>query len=152
MVGGQAAADAIARASRLPHLRVGLHLVLTRGRPLLPPEQIPDLAPEGRFADRLGAAGVRFFFHPRLRAQLAREIRAQFAAFHRTGLPLDHVSVHNHMQLHPTVLGLILRIAPDFGRPPVRLPWEWPLSAVAARAGSSPGAWPAPCFSPPGRC
>ncbi len=43
MVAGPAAADAVARARRLPRLRVGLHLVLVEGRPVLPPEQLPDL-------------------------------------------------------------------------------------------------------------
>jgi len=33
MVGGPAAADAVARARRLPDLRVGLHLVLVDGHP-----------------------------------------------------------------------------------------------------------------------
>src|SRR5512135_1528260 len=35
MVGADAAADAIARAKRLPQLRVGLHLVLVQERSLL---------------------------------------------------------------------------------------------------------------------
>ena len=35
MVGGPAAADAVARARRLPNLRVGLHLVLVDGDPML---------------------------------------------------------------------------------------------------------------------
>ena len=36
MVSGPAAADAIARARRMPSLRVGLHVVLVEGRPVLP--------------------------------------------------------------------------------------------------------------------
>ena len=43
MVGAPAAQDAIARARRLPRLRVGLHLVLVEGRPVLPPQRLPDL-------------------------------------------------------------------------------------------------------------
>ena len=42
MVSAPAAAEAIARAKRLPTLSVGLHLVLVEGRPTLPPEQVPD--------------------------------------------------------------------------------------------------------------
>lgn len=37
MVTGGAAADAVARAKRMPALRVGLHLVLVEGKPVLPP-------------------------------------------------------------------------------------------------------------------
>ncbi len=36
MVSGDAAADAVERARRLPKLGVGLHIVLVEGRPALP--------------------------------------------------------------------------------------------------------------------
>lgn len=125
MVGGEAVDDAVARAKRLPSLRVGLHLVLVRGRPVLPPDRIPDLVgPDGQFSTRLVRAGFRYFFVPSVRAQLAAEIRAQFERFRDTGLALDHVNSHNHMHLHPTILGLILDIGHDFGLRAVRLPHE----------------------------
>lgn len=125
MVGGEAAQDAVRRARALPSLSVGLHLVVTRGRPVLPPAGIPALAgPGGRFPDGLARAGFRYFFLPSARRQLEEEIRAQFAAFRETGLPLDHVNVHNHMQLHPTVLGMVLAVGREYGPAPVRLPRE----------------------------
>src|ERR1700712_5207983 len=43
MVAEPWAADAIARARRLPGLAVGLHLVLIEARPVLAPERVPDL-------------------------------------------------------------------------------------------------------------
>jgi predicted glycoside hydrolase/deacetylase ChbG (UPF0249 family) len=69
-------------------------------------------------------AGVRFFFRPGVRAQLAAEIRAQFERFAKTGLPLDHVDAQNHMHVHPTVFGLILRIGREYGMRTVRIPRE----------------------------
>jgi hopanoid biosynthesis associated protein HpnK len=125
MVAAPAAADAVARARRLPRLRVGLHLVLADGAPVLPRAQIPALVDEqGRFGDNMVRDGVRFFFLPHVRAQLAKEIRAQFEAFAATGLALDHVNTHKHFHLHPTVLALILRIGREFGLRAVRLPYE----------------------------
>lgn len=125
MAGAPAAADAIARAKRLPNLAVGLHVVLARGRPILPPERVPDLVDEtGRFDDDLVRAGIRYFLSPRARRQLEAEIRAQFEAFRATGLPLDHVNAHNHLHVHPTVLGAILRIGREFGLKAVRVPFE----------------------------
>ncbi len=125
MVGGGAVDDAVQRARRLPSLGVGLHLVLVRGQPVLPPDRIPDLVgPDGSFSTRLVRAGFRYFFLPSVRAQLAAEIRAQFERFRDTGLPLDHVNTHNHMHLHPTILGLVLKIGRDFGLRAVRLPHE----------------------------
>lgn len=125
MVGASAAQDAIARARRLPSLKVGLHLVLVEGRPVANPSEVPDLVDgAGEFSTHLVRTGIRFFFQPRVRCQLAREIRAQFETFHRTGLKLDHVNAHNHMHVHPTVLGLILEIGREYGLRAVRVPYE----------------------------
>jgi hopanoid biosynthesis associated protein HpnK len=137
MVGAPAAADAIKRARRLPDLGVGLHLVVVRGRPVMPAAAVPDLVDgEGRFDANLVRAGFRYFFLPRVRRQLASEIRAQFAAFRRTGLPLDHVNAHNHMHVHPTVLSLVLRIGREYGMTAVRLPFEPHVGGgLAARLG-----------------
>jgi hopanoid biosynthesis associated protein HpnK len=139
MVGGLAAADAVARAHRLPSLRVGLHLVLVRGRPVLPPERIPALVgPDGAFSNGLLGAGWRFFSRPAARRQLAAEIRAQFERFVATGLALDHANAHNHLQLHPTVLGLMIAIGQEYGLRAVRLPRE-PFAASWRAGGSGLG-------------
>jgi hopanoid biosynthesis associated protein HpnK len=82
--------------------------------------------------------GLRYFALPWVRRQLEAEIRAQFAAFARTGLPLDHVNVHKHFHLHPTLLGMLLRIGREFGAFAVRVPDE-PLW-FAARGGGSAAA------------
>jgi len=133
MVTGAAAEDAVARAKRLPGLGVGLHLVLVEGTPALPPEQLPDLVDaSGRFRTDMARAGATMFFKPAARAQLAAEITAQFAAFARTGLPLDHVNAHKHFHLHPTIAGLVIAIGRRFGMRAMRAPVEpiAPLRAV----------------------
>lgn len=125
MVGATCANDAVRRAKSLPSLRVGLHLVVVEGLPTLPPEQLPDLVDaDGELPSDLLRAGLRFFFLPRVRAQLDAEIRAQFEAFRATGLSLDHVNAHNHMQLHPSVASAILRIGRAYGLRAARVPAE----------------------------
>ncbi|AKJ68130.1 hopanoid biosynthesis associated protein HpnK [Pandoraea thiooxydans] len=125
MVGAPAAPEAVAIARQMPSLRVGLHLVLADGAPTLRPAAIPDLVDsQGRFGDDMVRDGVRFFFLPAVRRQLALEIRAQFEAFAATGLPLDHVNTHKHFHLHPTVLSLIVKIGREFGMRAMRLPFE----------------------------
>ncbi|MCO6440166.1 MAG: hopanoid biosynthesis-associated protein HpnK [Nitrococcus mobilis] len=125
MVTAPASADAIRRAKANPALNVGLHLVLADGRPALPPEAIPDLVDtRGQFGTAMARAGVRFFFLPRVRRQLAAEIRAQYEVFKRTGLRLDHVNAHKHFHLHPTVLGLAIAIGHDYGVSAIRYPHE----------------------------
>jgi hopanoid biosynthesis associated protein HpnK len=125
MVAAPAVADAIERARRLSGLAVGLHLVLADGQAILPPARIPDLVDvHGHFNDAMVRNGFRFFFLPRVRRQLAAEIRAQFEAFAATGLPLDHVNAHKHFHLHPTIFSLMLSIGREFGLRAVRLPAE----------------------------
>jgi chitin disaccharide deacetylase len=133
MVGAPAAADAVARARRLPDLRVGLHLVLVDGHPSLPCAEISGLVRRnGRLDPNMARAGIRFFALPGVRRQLAMEIRAQFEAFRATGLPLDHVNAHKHMHVHPTVARAIIEIGRDFSITAVRVPSEpvEPLNAA----------------------
>jgi hopanoid biosynthesis associated protein HpnK len=138
MVAAPAAADAVARARRLPRLGVGLHLVLVDGMPAASPRDIPALlGRDGCFSDREVAAGIRFFFRPGLRRQLAAEIRAQFEAFRATGLRLDHVNGHKHIHLHPTVARLAVTIGRDYGMRAMRLPAE-PAAILRAAFPAEP--------------
>ncbi|MBV8116589.1 MAG: hopanoid biosynthesis-associated protein HpnK, partial [Candidatus Eremiobacteraeota bacterium] len=134
MVGAPAADDAIARARRLPGLAVGLHLVLVYGRPVLPPERVPDLVDErGEFPTNLARAGVRYFFRPAARKQIETEIRAQFERFAASGLALDHVNAQCHMHVHPTIFDAILRVGREFGMRAIRIPNEPVGAAYRAR-------------------
>src|SRR6185436_8920513 len=114
-----------ARAKTMPKLRVGLHLVLVEGRPVLPAATVPDLVDGGgHFRTDMARAGAAMFFLPRVRAQLAAEIEAQFAAFAATGLPLDHVNAHKHFHLHPTIAALIVKIGAAHSVKGARVPLE----------------------------
>ena len=125
MVAAPGCADAVARARRLPGLRVGLHLVLVEGRARLPHADLPDLTtPDGLFRRDMTAAAVDIFFKPAARRQLLAEVRAQFAAYAATGLPLDHVNTHKHFHLHPTIAGAILQVGRAHGLRASRAPVE----------------------------
>ncbi len=134
MVTGAAAADAVARARRLPALGTGLHVTLVDGVPALPPEAVPDLVEaDGRFTRRLVALGARIYLSGRVRRQVAAELRAQFELYRATGLPLDHVDSHHHYHLHPTVFALLVPLAREYGARGVRVPFEPPLASWRAR-------------------
>lgn len=131
MVTGEAAEDAIQRAKSLPSLNVGLHLVLTHGRAKLSHTEIPDLVnTEAQFATNQVSSGIKMYFNVKVKTQLEAEIRAQFDAFQKTGLQLDHVNCHKHMHLHPTVSDLILKVGKDYGLNALRLPNEPPLKTL----------------------
>ncbi len=140
MVGGPAAEEAVRLARRLPGLRVGLHLALVEAQPVLPPRSVPDLVDaSGWFRCDTAAYGAAIFFRPSLRRQIAAEIEAQFEAYRRTGLTLDHVNAHQHFHLHPTIAGLLIEIGRRYGMRAVRLPAE-PSSVVRAIEPSAPRA------------
>ncbi len=135
MVGAAEAEDAVQRARRLPQLCVGLHLVVIEGKPILRPEQVPDLVDEqGRFPSDQLRLGLSYFFRPSVRRELAAEIRAQFEAFAATGLKLDHANAHKHMHLHPTVGQLMIDIGRDYGLRAVRVPAEPAMTQGPARS------------------
>jgi chitin disaccharide deacetylase len=135
LIGERAAADAVERAHKNPGLRVGLHLAVCESVPVLPPAAIPDLVNASGGLRRPLAALVQLL-SPHVHEQLEAEIRAQFEAFAATGLTFDHVNGHNHMQLHPAVLPIVIRIARQYGVTAVRTCYE-PLMALqrAARRG-----------------
>jgi hopanoid biosynthesis associated protein HpnK len=125
MVAGRAANDAVQHARAMPGLRVGLHLVLVEGKPMLPAAAVPDLVDKsGNFRTDMARAGAAMFFLPRVRAQAEAEIEAQFAAFEATGLRLDHVNAHKHFHLHPTIAALIVKLGRKHGVRGARVPLE----------------------------
>ena len=138
MVSAPAAADAVARARRMPSLRVGLHLVLAEGRSTLPPATIPDLVDaNGNFRTDMARAGAAMFFRPRVRKQLAEEIAAQFEAFAATGLKLDHVNAHKHFHLHPTIATILIEEGRKHGMRAARVPRERRATLEAVEPGTT---------------
>ena len=147
MVSGPAAADAVAIARRLPSLRVGLHLVLVEGRPVLPPSAVSRLVDNrGAFRSDMAKIGALIACSREARQQLAAEIAAQFAAFQATGLELDHCNAHKHFHLHPVIGGMLASIGARFGLRAVRVPLEplHELRAVEPQTSRTPAMITAP--------
>ena len=133
MVSAPHADDAVARANRLPRLRVGLHLALTDAMPTLPRKQIPRLVDgRGRLRSDLVRLGLDLATSKAARAQMREEIEAQFRAFRMTGLHLDHVNVHRHFHLHPVVADMVIDIGSRYGAGSLRVPRE-PLQMIRPR-------------------
>jgi hopanoid biosynthesis associated protein HpnK len=142
MVGAPHASDAIARARRVPSLRVGLHLVLVEGEPLLPPQAVSELVDRsGAFRTDMAAMGAAIFFGAKARRQVEAEITAQFEAFRASGLELDHVNAHKHYHLHPTVGRLILEIGRRCGMRAVRVPIESRAILAQVESGAAARGW-----------
>ncbi len=125
MVNMPAAEEALALAEGCPDLGVGVHLVFTTGRPILPPERVPTLVDErGEFLDRR-------LWIPRIKEidlkQLKIELKAQIEHFiEQCGRP-THLDCHHFTHLYPPFFAIIVELAAEFGLP-MRVPfgrnWE----------------------------
>jgi predicted glycoside hydrolase/deacetylase ChbG (UPF0249 family) len=101
MVLEPAAAAGLRRArEQAPELAMGLHFVLTGGGPpASAPEEVPALAPNGRFARSLEALPATLPAE-----EIRRELEAQIALFERlAGSPPTHLDSHHHSAIHPSV-------------------------------------------------
>lgn len=123
MVTGAAAQQAVTLAKENPRLAVGIHLVTVMGRSALPPSEIPSLVDQsGNFPNGPVAAGVRYFFSPRARRELRKELRAQFEMFKSTGLPLSHIDGHLHLHVHPVIFRAAMELGIEYGARRMRVP------------------------------
>jgi hopanoid biosynthesis associated protein HpnK len=105
--------------------------VLAEGRPVLPPESVPDLVDaDGHFRTDMARLGFEIFTRASVRGQVAAEIEAQFKAYHASGLALDHVNAHKHFHLHPTIADRTIAIGRRYGLRALRVPLE-PASVLA---------------------
>jgi len=122
MMGAPARDDAVERARKLPRLGVGLHLTLVDSCPVLPPTEVPGLVgQDGRFSTDPVKFGTALFFSKDLRRHAEAEITAQFDAFRKTGLTMDHINGHQHFHMHPAISKTSARLPKGGGNPPVRI-------------------------------
>jgi chitin disaccharide deacetylase len=112
--------------------RIGIHLNLTKGRPLC---KIPGslIAEDGCFffkrkAWRRAIAGG---FDP---CEIEREFVAQIEALLSAGISLDHIDSNNHLHVFPTVAEVTARVAQQYRIGRIRLPFE-PLGWSLTRPG-----------------
>lgn len=125
MVTGAAFEQAVRLAKENPGLGVGIHLVTVVGRSELPKSEIPSLVDEERnFSNNPTAAGLKYFFSPRARSELRKELAAQFEKFHATGLQLSHIDGHLHLHVHPVIFNTALELGEKYGCRRMRVPEE----------------------------
>jgi predicted glycoside hydrolase/deacetylase ChbG (UPF0249 family) len=133
MINMPAAEEWIDKALReAPGLGLGLHLNLTAGQPVSPPDDIPDLVtPRGTFHK----ADVLIGWLPTLNMeQVERELRAQIDRFTAlAGQPPDHLDSHHHITyLSPPMATLMLGLARELSVPVRRpIPASWDETQAA---------------------
>ena len=106
----------------MPSLAVGVHLNLTDGAPVLPPEHVGTLVgPDGRF---WGGRHVGVAFRLASGRMDAGQVQAEWTAQVRkavnAGLSVTHLNSHGHLHLWPALHGVVARLAREFSVPEVR--------------------------------
>lgn len=125
MVAEPGFAEAVEIARQTPTLGVGLHVVTTYDRALLPPSENSRLVePDGKFGADPLRVGLRYAFSKTAQHQLRREMTAQFTRFAETSLPWSHADGHQHFHLHPVVWDILLDLCDTFGVHRLRMPHE----------------------------
>ena len=116
-----AAHDLARAASEAPRLALGVHLVFTVGRPLLPPEWVPSLVDEhGHFLAQDAIAQQPTRLRP---DELLSEFKAQVSAFkNATGHLPDHIDCHHFVHVHPHVFAVYHAAALEHDLP-MRIPF-----------------------------
>lgn len=112
--------------ARAPRLGLGVHLVLTSGRPLLPPEQVRSLVDAGGNFLRPGAFLEKIgHLDP---DEVRVEWRAQIERFRRATDRLPtHLDSHHHVSYFSEVLfSIMLELADAYG-----LAIRWPLAPAS---------------------
>jgi len=106
-----------------PELGVGVHLNLTTGSPVLPPEQVPSLVDvAGRFSKSL--ARVQFRIRP---DEAFQEWSAQVEKCGRLlGRLPTHLDTHRYLQGFPGLAKVMTEVARRYKIPAVRSLFPWP--------------------------
>lgn len=116
-------ADAVQLArEKAPQLKLGLHINLTGGRPVLPAAQVPNLVnSEGKFS--CGPVGllVKTILKPTILKEIAAEIEAQINKLQEAGIVIAHFDGHHHVQMIPGIFPIVLKLAEKYGVKYVRV-------------------------------
>ncbi|UNC91421.1 chitin disaccharide deacetylase [Candidatus Contubernalis alkaliaceticus] len=105
--------EAAKLAAQEPELGVGLHVNLTRGRPVSSAENIPGL---------LSEAGIFWepdsFYQQKVeKSEVQKEIAAQLDKLMNLGISPTHMDAHHHLHFHPVVLEVMVELAGKYRLP-----------------------------------
>ena len=131
MANSNAFSDAVSIAKSLPSLRVGCHVVLIDGMPLLPARDVYSLLSHGiNFRNSFSAFATAAMRGRLVPEQITAEAAEQMRKIQGEGLELTHFDAHKHAHMFPQVLRPLLQAAGECGVRALRNPFV-PVKAVA---------------------
>jgi hopanoid biosynthesis associated protein HpnK len=125
MAGASAFETAAAQARATPSLDLGVHLMLTDGRPVADPGTIRSLVTRhGGFHGHALVLTRRLLTGRIHLGEVRAELTAQIERVRAAGLPISHVDGHQHVHVLPGIWPIVRELACRFAIPAVRLPRE----------------------------
>lgn len=112
MMNGLAYDYAVAQAKKHPTLKIGIHLVLTWGKPIC--REVPDLINQHGFFKF--TSGFTTMCSPNIE-QVENEWEAQIDRFLATGLPLHHIDSHHHIHGWYPLKEVVIKLAKKYNVP-----------------------------------
>jgi len=110
-------------AATHPELDSGVHLMIVRGAPVLPPERVASLVQEdGRFLPGYGEFMARYLSGGVRDEEVEAEWSAQIARLRGAGVRMTHLDSIQHLHLVPGLFRVALRIARANGIMAMRFP------------------------------
>jgi predicted glycoside hydrolase/deacetylase ChbG (UPF0249 family) len=124
--------DALKLADDCPDLGMGVHLVFTAWRPLLPPAEVPSLVDEA--GDFHSQEAILSNLNRIDTDELKTELRTQIESLRASGREPDHLDFHHFIHVYPPFFTVYVELAEEYGLP-VRLPFppeeEWDKAAAS---------------------
>ena len=133
MANSSAFDEAVALAKSQPHLRVGCHIVLIDGEPIIPGLKTLTSG-TARFRSSLKEFALAAIQKKLSQEEIGCEAEAQIRKIQSAGIIVSHVDTHKHAHIFSHVLRPVLKAARSCGVRAVRNPFEpatlWPRGRV----------------------
>lgn len=136
------AEEAVQIAKKHPKLGVGVHLNLTKGRPLSNEASLaPLLSWRGRFVRCASVISFLTFVIPTLRKALKAEFAAQIKWLIDKGIRPSHLDSHKNFHTFAYIYPIVCQVAREFNIPAIRYCYEprevsilpWPVAAKESK-------------------
>ena len=139
LANGGAFEEGVRTARESPRLGVGVHLNLSDGKPVAPPERVKSLLDDnGDFSGGPETLLLRLTAKKVETKEVETEWNAQIEKVRAAGIRPTHLDGHKHVQMLPGLFAVALRLAKKHGIEAVRVAHEASSLRAALTSGGEP--------------
>jgi predicted glycoside hydrolase/deacetylase ChbG (UPF0249 family) len=138
LANGAAFASAVELVKATPSLAVGVHLNLSDGKPVSPPETVPSIVNDrGEFKGGPEALLLRVARRNLRIKEVEMEWESQIRKVVNAGIQPTHLDGHKHVHMLPGMFEIVLRLAKRNAIPAVRISHEGSSLRAALSSGEN---------------